>query len=377
MTFPWHPAAPSSTFTGTASRASRWQRPSSHIGDPMANAEATLALMRAAAKRKAIVAVFPELGLSAYSCEDLFHQQALLKASEEALAWLLAQTGDLPLAAFVGLPVAVDGLLYNCAALICQGRLLGVVPKVTCRTIASSTKSGILRRRRTAGHAITSASTAPHSAPTCCLPPKNFRGLTIHIEICEDVWVPVPPSGLCRPRRRDGAGQPVGLETYLGKADQRRLLAQSQSARCLAAYVSPAPDTANRPPTSPGTARPGSSRTVHCLPRRRASGEAQHAVADIDLECCARNACAWAASTKPAAYADATAAFRRVTFRLDPPRTIWAFDAARALPVRSRRSEGARAGLLRGLPHPGHCPDPAPARHRDEKVVIGVSGGLD
>ena len=58
------------------------------IGDPMANATATLALMREAAKKKAIVAVFPELGLSAYSCEDLFHQQALLRASEEALAWL-------------------------------------------------------------------------------------------------------------------------------------------------------------------------------------------------------------------------------------------------------------------------------------------------
>ena len=99
------------------------------IGDPAANAEATLSLMRAAAKRKAIVAVFPELGLSAYSCEDLFHQQALLRASEEALAWLLARTKNLPLAALVGLPVVAGGLLYNCAALICRGRLLGVVPK--------------------------------------------------------------------------------------------------------------------------------------------------------------------------------------------------------------------------------------------------------
>ena len=62
------------------------------IGDPMANAAATLALMREAAKQKAIVAVFPELGLSAYSCEDLFHQQALLRAAEQALAWLLARS---------------------------------------------------------------------------------------------------------------------------------------------------------------------------------------------------------------------------------------------------------------------------------------------
>jgi len=87
------------------------------IGDPAANAEATLALMREAAAKKAAVAVFPELGLSAYSCEDLFHQQALLRASEQALAWLLARSKRLPLAAFVGLPLVADGLLYNCAAL--------------------------------------------------------------------------------------------------------------------------------------------------------------------------------------------------------------------------------------------------------------------
>src|SRR5512132_3359965 len=99
------------------------------IGDPMANAAATLALLRAAARRKAIVAVFPELGLSAYSCEDLFHQQALLRASEDALAWLLARSKNLPIAAFVGLPVVADGLLYNCAAFLCGGKLLGLAPK--------------------------------------------------------------------------------------------------------------------------------------------------------------------------------------------------------------------------------------------------------
>src|SRR5258705_4053864 len=99
------------------------------IGDPMANAGSTLSLLQHAAKQRAIVAVFPELGLSAYSCEDLFHQQALLRASESALAWLLARSKSLPLAAFVGLPVVADGLLYNCAALICRGRLLGVVPQ--------------------------------------------------------------------------------------------------------------------------------------------------------------------------------------------------------------------------------------------------------
>src|SRR6267142_5153736 len=99
------------------------------IGDPRHNVDATLELMQQAARDKALLAVFPELGLSAYSCEDLFHQRALIDAAEDALAKLLARTRNLRLAALVGLPVAREGRLYNCAALISQGRLIGVVPK--------------------------------------------------------------------------------------------------------------------------------------------------------------------------------------------------------------------------------------------------------
>src|SRR6478752_8497000 len=99
------------------------------VGDPQYNLEQTLALMREAAREKVLLAVFPELGLSAYSCEDLFHQKALIDAAEDALAALLARTGNLRLAALVGLPVAREGRLYNCAALISRGKLIGVVPK--------------------------------------------------------------------------------------------------------------------------------------------------------------------------------------------------------------------------------------------------------
>src|SRR6478609_7976551 len=82
--------------------------PRVRVGDPAHNLAATEALMRQAGRRRALLAVFPELGLSAYSCEDLFHQQALLDAAEEALRVLLRRTRRLPLAALVGLPVAVD-----------------------------------------------------------------------------------------------------------------------------------------------------------------------------------------------------------------------------------------------------------------------------
>src|SRR5690349_9971485 len=98
------------------------------VGDPDHNAAATLELLREAARDKVALAVFPELGLTAYTCDDLFHQQALIEGAEAALRTLLAKSRTLPVAALVGLPVAVEGQLYNCAALIAQGRLVGVVP---------------------------------------------------------------------------------------------------------------------------------------------------------------------------------------------------------------------------------------------------------
>src|SRR3989337_74180 len=95
------------------------------VGDPQYNLDATVKLMREAAGEKAVLAVFPELGLSAYTCDDLFHQQALIDGAEAALAELLKQTRNLPLAALVGLPVALEWPVYHCSALVCQGRLLG------------------------------------------------------------------------------------------------------------------------------------------------------------------------------------------------------------------------------------------------------------
>src|SRR4051794_40973160 len=78
------------------------------VGDPQHNLAATEALMREAAREKAVLAVFPELGLSAYSCDDLFHQQVLIDACADALRALLARTKSLPVAALVGLPVSID-----------------------------------------------------------------------------------------------------------------------------------------------------------------------------------------------------------------------------------------------------------------------------
>ena len=103
--------------------------PLCRVADPAFNAEETSALLLDAARQGALLVAFPELGLPAYTCDDLFHQRALLDACEQALATVVDASRQCAAVAIVGLPLRVDHLLFNCAAVVHRGRVLGVVPK--------------------------------------------------------------------------------------------------------------------------------------------------------------------------------------------------------------------------------------------------------
>src|SRR4030081_587359 len=159
------------------------------IGDPVHNAAATEDLMRRAAREKAALVVFPELGLTAYSCDDLFHQQVLIDGAADALGGLRRRTRSLPLAALVGLPVALDGLLYNCAALICRGRLVGVVPK----TYLPNYREFYERRQFTPGDVLQRSEIELAGQNAAFGTGLVFRceeipEFVLHVEICEDLW---------------------------------------------------------------------------------------------------------------------------------------------------------------------------------------------
>ena len=208
------------------------------IADPRHNLEGTLALMRQAAREKALLAVFPELGLTAYTSEDLFHQKTLLEAAEDALAQLLARTRELPLAALVGLPVAVDGLLYNCAALVCRGRLVGVVPK----TYLPNYREFYEGRQFTAGDAAACTEIRLAGQSTAFGTGLLFRvaelpALVLHVEICEDLWVPAPPSSFAALAGATVIANLSASNIVVGKEGYRHQLVSNQSARCLAAYL--------------------------------------------------------------------------------------------------------------------------------------------
>ncbi len=212
--------------------------PRVRIGDPRHNADATLELMQQAARDKALLAVFPELGLSAYTCDDLFHQRTLIDAAENALAQLLARTRNLPLAALVGLPVAVDGRLYNCAALVCRGRLVGVVPK----TYLPNYREFYEARQFTPGDSSPRSAIALAGQDAAFGTNLLFRlaempAFVLHVEICEDLWVPAPPSSFAALAGASVIGNLSASNIIIGKEGYRHQLVANQSARCLAAYL--------------------------------------------------------------------------------------------------------------------------------------------
>jgi NAD+ synthase (glutamine-hydrolysing) len=209
------------------------------VADPEFNAGQTIALMERAAEMGAALVLFPELGLSAYTCEDLFHQKALQIAVRAALERVVEATRKLPVCAVVGFPLEVNQLLYNCAAVVASGRILGVIPK----TYLPGYREFYEPRYFTPANAATATQVdlvGQRDIPfgTRLLFHVEQEPLfKFFVEICEDVWVPIPPSSHAA---LAGATVILNLSASnitIGKADYRRQLVKSQSARCLSAYL--------------------------------------------------------------------------------------------------------------------------------------------
>jgi NAD+ synthase (glutamine-hydrolysing) len=208
------------------------------LADPAANAAETLTLVRQGHAQGAALMVFPELGLSGYSIDDLLLQDALLEAVEAAVGTLVEASRDLSPVFAVGAPLRFEGRLFNTAVVIHAGEILGVVPK----TFLPNYREYYERRWFASGLGVTgrTITVAGRSAPFGT--DQLFRStgtapFTFHAEICEDVWTPQPPSTL---GALGGAEILLNLSAsniVIGKADARRLLCASQSMRCQAVYA--------------------------------------------------------------------------------------------------------------------------------------------
>ncbi|WP_160010237.1 NAD(+) synthase [Rhizobium sp. 18055] len=212
--------------------------PICEIGDPDFNTNATLAMAREGHAQGVGLMVFPELGISGYSIDDLLGQDALLKAVDAAIAEIVVASRDLTPVLLVGAPLQSEGRLYNCAIAIHAGRILGVVPKVHLPNYREFYEKRWFASGRTVrGQTIKLAGETVPFGIDMIFAAEDRADFVFHIEICEDVWAPSPPSDL-------GALAGALILTNLsasnvtvGKAETRKLLCASQSARTLSAYI--------------------------------------------------------------------------------------------------------------------------------------------
>ena len=208
------------------------------LADPATNADAVLDSARACDAEGVAVAVFPELCLTGYSIDDLVMQDPLLDAVEAALGRLVVASADLLPVLMVGAPLRHGNRLFNCAVVIHRGRVLGVVPKAYLPTYREFYEQRwYARGDDQAGQHVTVAGATVPFGPDLLFDAVDVPGLTLHAEVCEDVWVPIPPSSGAALAGATVLANLSGSPITIGRADDSTLLSQSQSLRCLAAYV--------------------------------------------------------------------------------------------------------------------------------------------
>lgn len=351
------------------------------VADPGYNAERTIGLARRASELHAAVALFPELGIAAYSNDDLFHQDALLDAAEAAVAQVVAASRELTPVLLIGAPLRFEGKLFNCAVVIYRGAVLGIVPKTYLPNYRefyekrqfTSARSAVSRDVLFLGNRVPFGTDLIFEAANC----EDFL---IAVEICEDVWTPIPPSTYAALAGATVLANLSASNITIGKAAYRRDLCAGQSGKCVAAYLYSA--------AGPGESTTDLAWDGHALiyennellaEADRFDAEEQIIAADIDLERLAQDRMRLTSfSDTVGDHLDKVRNMRRLRFEFQKPgadvgllRDVHRFPFVPNNPAeRDERCYEAYNiqvhGLMKRLTSTGL-----------ERIVIGVSGGLD
>ena len=354
----------------------------SHVADPTANAIAIVETAKACDKQSTAMAVFPELCLSGYAIEDLIMQDPLLDAVGRGLMSVVAASAGLTTVLIIGAPLRHSARVYNCAVVVHRGRILGVVPKTYLPTYREFYEG----RHFASGAGVTGAEItigqikAPFGVDLL-FEATDVSGLTIGVEICEDMWIPVTPGSRLALGGATVLANLSGSPITIGRALSRDLLARSCSARCLAAYVYAAAGTGE---STTDLAWDGQTSIfengVLLAEGERFLQEGQITTADVDLDLLRQERSMMGTFDDNRRYEQQreAAEYRRIGFALQPPSTdIGFFRKIERFPFvpsdQSRLDQDCYeayniqvAGLVQRLRATG-----------SKRVVIGVSGGLD
>jgi NAD+ synthase (glutamine-hydrolysing) len=349
--------------------------------DPRQNADNVLELLASGDTARIALMVFPELGISAYAIDDLLFQDVVLDEVERQLDRLITASRDLFPIFVVGAPLRHRSRLYNCGVVIHSGRLLGVVPKV----YLPNYREFYELRQLTPGVDVLgqSISIAGRDAPfgrDLLFAAQGNPAFTFHVEICEDLWVPHPPS---TDAALAGAEILLNLSASnitIGKAEMRRLLCASQSSRCIAAYAYSAAGAGESTTDLAWDGQAGIFElSDHLAETERFSPDPEMAVADVDLGRIRQE------RMRTNSFGDNARAltgkrpeFHRIAFGFAAPdeplelrRTVERFPYVPADPAMLRENCYEAYNIqVQGLAHRLNSTGL-------KKLVIGVSGGLD
>jgi NAD+ synthase (glutamine-hydrolysing) len=348
------------------------------LADPATNAQTILRMAAECDRQAVVVAVFPELGLSGYAISDLLQQTTLLDAVETAIGTVVEGSAELLPLLLVGAPLRHNGALYNCALAIHRGSLLGVVPKIHLPNYREFYEPRhFVSGDGTEGQSITIGGHTVPFGTDLLWEASDLRGLVVHAEICEDVWVPNPPSGEAAVAGATVLANLSASNITIGKAETRRLLCRSQSARCLAAYLYAAAGAGESTTDLAWDGQASVFENGNTLAETERFPVAdQAAIADIDLDLLAQERLQMGSfDTNRRRHARS---FRRIGFSVAPPEADVGFrrrverfpfvpaDVARLEQDCYEAYNIQVSGLAQRLRATGL-----------KKVVIGISGGLD
>ena len=211
--------------------------PALRVADCAYNAGQIAEQMAQCAARGVKLAVFPELALTGYTCGDLFFQQALQQAALQGLAQILQASEGLDLVALVGLPVAVNGKLYNCAAVVCGGRLLGLVPKTCLPNYGEFYEKRHFAPGDKKVRTVTVCGQQVPFGTQLLFQCRQMPAFVLGVELCEDLWSALPPSTFHALAGATVIANLSASDETVGKAEYRRALVANQSARLLCCYL--------------------------------------------------------------------------------------------------------------------------------------------
>jgi NAD+ synthase (glutamine-hydrolysing) len=355
--------------------------PRVRVGDPRFNGARTVELAQRADAEHAALVIFPELGLAAYSSEDLFHQEALRDAVSGALHEVVRASEDLLPVLVVGAPVQAEGGLFNAAIVIHRGRILGAVPK---SYIPEYHEYYEKRQFRAARDLVSEevrllGETVPFT-PDVVFACRDVPGFVLGVEICEDLWTPVPPSTYTALAGATVLANLSASNITIGKDEYRRMLCEGQSGRAIAAYLYTA---AGLGESTTDMAWDGQALIYEngqlLRESERFADQPELIVADLDLDRILSD------RMITSSYGDSihdlrerVRRIRRIEFDLGVPgepfpleRRIERFPYVPANPIsRNERCEEVYNIQVRGL-------ETRLLATGIEKIVIGVSGGLD